>query len=259
MPVPVRHIEDRGKQVEVVLAETASDLAAVAADLVCDFLDSTRTPVLGLATGASVKPLYRQLVRRYREGSLSFGTTRAFLLDEYAGLEPGHPQRYSDVIRAELTGHVDIDPAGLHMPDGNAPDLDAECARYDDLVSRAGVGLQILGIGRNGHLAFNEPGSSFESRTRVVRLAVQTRIDNARYFDTPDEVPKHALTQGLGTIRQAGHLLVIAVGSSKAAAVRAALNGPVSPMVPASILQLHPRVTVVLDPYAARSASSRPG
>ena len=240
---------------KVILAETTSDLAISAADLVNEYLSSSEAPVLGMATGASVKPLYRELVLRYRERSLSFGTTRAFLLDEYIGLDADHPQLCRNIIHTELAGHVDIEPAGVHAPDGNAPDLDQECARYDRLVSRARVGLQILGIGRNGHLAFNEPGSPFESRTRVVRLAVETRTDNARYFDRPGEVPRQALTQGLGTIFQAELLLVIAAGSSKATAVRAALNGPVSPMVPASILQLHPGVTVILDPHAARSAS----
>ncbi len=138
------------------------------------------------------------------------------------------------------------------MPDCGAADPELECDRYDRLVTRAGVGLQILGVGRNGHLAFNEPGSSFDSRTRVVRLAPATRADNARYFDSPEQVPAQAITQGMATIGQAAHLLVLAAGPSKSEAVRAALEGPITTAVPASALRLHSRVTVLLDQSAAR-------
>ena len=234
-----------------MVVENIDRLAVAAADLVQGFVCSTPSPVLGLATGASVQPLYGELVRRHREESLSFARIRAFLLDEYVGLDPDHPQLYRNVIRTELTGRVDIDPAKLHSPDANAPDLEEHCRRYDRRVSRARIGLQILGLGRNGHLAFNEPGSRFDSRTRVVHLTAETRADNARFFDRPDDVPRKAVTQGLGTILQAGHLLVIAVGSSKAAAVRGAVSGPVSRMLPASILRTHPRATVMVDPDAA--------
>lgn len=229
-----------------------SSLARRAADVVQEYLGSTRAPVLGLATGASVQPLYRELIRRHRRRRLSLATARAFLLDDYLGLGPDHPQCYGNVIEAEFAGHVDIDPDNLHAPDCGASDLDRESDRYDRLVTRAGVGMQILGIGRNGHLAFNEPGSPFKSRTRVVRLAASTRADNARYFDGLDQVPSQAMTQGIATICQAAHLLVLAAGSSKSEAVRAALEGPITVDVPASALRLHPRVTVLLDPAAAR-------
>ena len=208
-------------------------------------------------TGASVQPLYRELIQRFNRGTISFMQVQSFLLDEYVGLGPEHPQRYGNVIHAEFARHVDIDPDHLHVLAGDAPDLDLECARYDRLVTRARVGLQILGIGGNGHLAFNEPGSSFESRTRVVRLTAATRADNARYFDGPDQAPSHAITQGIATIGQAVHLLVLAVGSSKSEAVRAALEGPVTSAVPASALRPHPRVTVLLDPLAARMTGFR--
>ena len=234
-----------------MVAENIDRLAVAAADVVQDFVCSTPSPVLGLATGASVQPLYSELVSRHREESLSFATVRAFLLDEYVGLDPDHPQLYRNVIRTELTGQVDIDPANLHSPDANAPDLEEQCSRYDRRVRRARIGLQILGVGRNGHLAFNEPGARLDSRTRVVHLTSETRAGNARFFDRPDDVPRKAVTQGLETILQAGHLLVIAVGSPKAAAVRGAVSGPVSRMLPASILQTHPRATLMLDPDAA--------
>ena len=236
---------------EIVVWNT-DEMATRGADLVQRFLGSALSPVLGLATGASVQPLYRELVRRHREESLSFGATRAFLLDEYVGLDPDHPQMYRNVVRAELTGQVDLRPAHLYSPDVHAADLAEECARYDRRISRAGVGLQILGIGRNGHLAFNEPGSAFDSRTRVVRLAPTTRADNARFFDNPDEVPRRAVTQGLGTIMEAGHLLVMASGAAKANPVLGALRGPPTDALPASILQTHFRVTLVLDPQAAK-------
>lgn len=237
------------------MEESPAGLARRAADIVEDYVQSTPAPVLGLATGASVRLLYRELVRRCQQEQLSLGGVRALLLDEYIGLGPGHSQRFSNVIQAEFLKHVDFDPAYLHSPDGDAPDLNLECARYERLVTRARVGLQVLGIGRNGHLAFNEPGSSFGSRTRVVRLSDVTRADNARYFGGTGQTPSHAITQGIATIGQAAHLLLVATGSPKSEAVRAALKGPITSTVPASALRLFTRVTVLLDPLAAQLAS----
>ncbi len=236
---------------EVVVRETSAAMARSAADLIENYLRSTPSPVLGLATGSSVQPLYRELVRRHREESLSFASTQAFLLDEYIGLDPEHPQLYRNVVHTQLTGRVDIDAAGVHRPRVHAADLEQECARYDRQVVDAGIGIQVLGIGRNGHLAFNEPGSAFDSRTRVVTLTPGTRIQNSRFFDSIDEVPHRAVTQGLGTIRQAGHLVVIASGSTKADAVFKCQHGPVEDSLPASILQAHPQVTMLLDPRSA--------
>ncbi len=236
---------------KVIIAPDPDEMAVHAADLVQSFLDSTPAPTLGLATGASVQPLYRELVRRHREEGLSLTATRAFLLDEYVGLDPDHPQLYRNVIRLELVGQVGIGPARLHSPDVHTPDLDGECARYDRRVTQARIGLQILGIGRNGHLAFNEPGSPSDSRTRVVRLTAGTRADNSRFFERPEEVPDRAVTQGLGTILRADHLLVIASGSAKARAVGGVLRGPVTTTLPASMLRTHPHVTLILDPEAA--------
>lgn len=235
----------------IIVAENATAIARSAADLVEAYLRSTTVPVLGLATGRSVQPLYREMVRRHREESLSFGAARAFLLDEYMGLAPDHPQLYRNVIAAELTGHVDIDPARVRFPDANAADLAEECARYDRRITRARIGLQLLGVGRNGHLAFNEPGSPPDSRTRIVQLTASTRTDNSRFFGSVDQVPERAVTQGLGTIMQADHLVVIAAGSAKADAVRNSLHGPVTDSLPASILRTHPRVTMILDSRAA--------
>lgn len=237
---------------DVLVERDVFVVARAAANLVQAYLGAAPAPTLGLATGGSVEELYRELVLRCRQGRLDFAGTRAFLLDEYVGLGRRHPQRYSNVIVSRLAKHVGLGPHRIHAPDGDAGDLAEECSRYEDLVCRAGVGLQILGIGRNGHLAFNEPGSALESRTRVVELTEVTRADNARFFPSPEDVPRRAITQGLATIRQAARLLVLVTGSSKARAVRAALEGPVTSDVPASVLQLHPRATVLLDPPAAR-------
>lgn len=205
---------------------------------------------LGLATGSSPLSVYRELIRRHREEGLSFAAVQAFLLDEYVGLPAGHPQSYAQVIRTEFADHVDL--GGVFGPDGNAADLSSAAAAYDALVVESGpVDVQLLGIGANGHIGFNEPGSALDSRTRVTTLTSQTRQDNARFFASADEVPHRVITQGLGTISSARHLVLIATGSHKTAAVAAALEGPVTPECPASVLQWHPRVTVVVDEGAA--------
>lgn len=207
---------------------------------------------LGLATGSSPLPAYAELIRRHREDGLSFRTARAFLLDEYIGLPRDHPQAYRQVIRRELTDHLDIDPAEVHAPDGAADDPTAAAAAYERQLAAAGaIDVQILGIGRNGHVGFNEPGSPLDSTTRVVTLTERTRADNARFFDRPSDVPHHVLTQGLGTIGRAKHLVLVATGEGKAPAVAAAVAGPVDTAVPASVLQRHPHCTVVLDRAAA--------
>ncbi|BBY28075.1 glucosamine-6-phosphate deaminase [Mycolicibacterium sediminis] len=208
--------------------------------------------VLGLATGSSPLSVYRELIRRHREEGLSFAAAQAFLLDEYVGLPKGHPQSYAHVIRTEFTDHVDVDPARVQGPDGWADDVFAAADRYDAMLRDEGpVDVQLLGIGVNGHIGFNEPGSSLGSRTRVTTLTEQTRRDNARFFDGIDEVPRHVITQGLGTISSARHLVLIATGGHKAEAVAAAVEGPLTASCPASVLQLHPHVTVVVDEAAA--------
>jgi glucosamine-6-phosphate deaminase len=201
---------------------------------------------------SSTMSVYRELIRRHREEGLSFAGVQAFLLDEYVGLPSSHPQSYAHVIRAEFTDHVGIDSARVHGPDGIAEDIFGAAEHYDALITETGpVDVQLLGIGGNGHVGFNEPGSSLGSRTRVKTLTEQTRRDNARFFAGVDEVPRHVITQGLGTISAARHLVLIATGSHKAAAVAAAVEGPVTASCPASVLQLHPHVTVVVDEAAA--------
>ena len=177
---------------------------------------------------------------------------RGFLLDEYVGLPAQHPQRYRSVIATELEALVDLGQDAVSGPDGLASDLTAACSAYEAaIVAAGGVDLQLLGIGTDGHIAFNEPGSSLGSRTRIKTLTARTRADNARFFDRPEDVPRHVLTQGLATIREARHLVLLASGAVKSGAVRDMVEGPVTAMCPASVMQLHPHVTVLLDEEAA--------
>lgn len=232
---------------EVIVTET-SRLGAVAADTLAPTV--LAGGVLGLATGSSPLPVYRELIRRHREDGLDFSQVRAFLLDEYVGLPAGHPQAYRSVIQREFTDHVGL--GEVHGPDGDADDLMAAAERYEAaIVEAGGIDVQLLGIGTDGHLGFNEPTSSLQSRTRIKTLTQQTRLDNARFFGAVEAVPHHVLTQGLGTICDARRLVLVATGSGKAEAVATAVEGPLSAFCPASVLQWHPHATVILDEAAA--------
>jgi glucosamine-6-phosphate deaminase len=240
---------------EVVIVADAATIGELAADAVVALLGRKPTAVLGLATGSSPLVVYAELIRRYDAGEVSFARSRGFLLDEYVGLPAEHPQRYRSVIRRELEERVDFPAGAIAGPDAEplyAEDLPAVCADYERAITDAGgVDLQLLGVGSDGHVAFNEPGSSLSSRTRIKTLTARTRADNERFFEPPDEVPHHVLTQGLGTILDARHVVLIARGSGKASAVHQLVEGPVSAFCPASVLQLHPHATVLLDDDAA--------
>ncbi|WP_086151462.1 glucosamine-6-phosphate deaminase [Cellulosimicrobium sp. KWT-B] len=237
---------------EVVIAP-AERLAVLAADAVEAVVRSGPGAVLGLATGSSPLKVYDELVRRHVQEGLSFAGVRAFMLDEYVGLPVDHPERYRNVIETEIASRVDFAPGAVQGPDGNAEDLVAACAAYEESIAGAGgVDLQILGIGTDGHIAFNEPGSSLASRTRIKTLTAQTREDNARFFgDDVERVPRHCLTQGLATIMSARHLVLLATGKGKAEAVHQLVEGPVSAMWPATVMQMHPHATVLVDDAAA--------
>jgi glucosamine-6-phosphate deaminase len=239
--------------VEVIIEADAARLASYAADAVTDAVRRKPTTVLGLATGSSPAGVYDDLVRGHQEGLVSFARVRAFLLDEYVGLPPSHPQTYRNVIEREFVGRVDLDPAALQAPDGQAENLTHACDEFESLLHQAGgVDLQLLGLGTDGHIAFNEPGSSLASLTRLKTLTEQTRRDNARFFGGDvTAVPRHVLTQGLGTIMRARHVVLLAVGGSKARAVRELVEGAVSARWPATVLQMHPHVTVLIDEAAA--------
>jgi glucosamine-6-phosphate deaminase len=236
---------------EVVIAPPG-ELARLAADAVEGLVRANPEAVLGLATGSSPLAVYDELVRRHEAG-LSFARARAFMLDEYVGLPADHPERYRNVINKEFASRVDLAPGAVQGPDGLAADLPSACTAYEQAIADAGgVDLQILGIGTDGHIAFNEPGSSLASRTRIKTLTKQTREDNARFFGgSVDDVPRHCLTQGLATIMSARHLVLVASGAGKAEAVHHMVEGPVSAMWPATVMQHHPHATVLVDDAAA--------
>ena len=239
---------------EVVILQDANEIGGVGADAITALLGRKPAAVLGLATGSSPLAIYDELARRRDAGLISFRQARGFTLDEYVGLPADHPQRYRTVIDEVFVSKVDFAPGAVQGPDGLAADIPAACAEYEAAIRDAGgVDLQILGIGTDGHIAFNEPGSSLGSRTRIKTLTMQTRMDNARFFgDDVDAVPTHCLTQGLATIMEARHLILVATGRRKAEAVHQLVEGPISALWPATILQLHPHATVLLDEAAAR-------
>jgi glucosamine-6-phosphate deaminase len=238
---------------EVVIVDESDSIGALAAGAVADLLERTPTAVLGLATGSSPLAIYDELVRRCQAGEVSFARARGFTLDEYVGLSASHPQRYRNVIDADFVTRVDFAADAVRGPDGLAEDLPAACRAYEAAIADAGgIDLQILGIGTDGHIGFNEPGSSLASRTRIKTLTSQTRRDNARFFGGDLEaVPTHCLTQGLATIMSARHVVLVATGPGKAEAVHHLVEGAVSAMWPATILQHHPHATVLLDEAAA--------
>jgi glucosamine-6-phosphate deaminase len=239
---------------EVVILQDANEIGGVGADAITALLGRRPAAVLGLATGSSPLAIYDELARRCDAGLISFGQARGFTLDEYVGLPADHPQRYHNVINEVFVSKVDFATGAVRGPDGLAADIPTACAAYEAAIRDAGgVDLQILGIGTDGHIAFNEPGSSLGSRTRIKTLTRQTRMDNARFFgDDVDAVPTHCLTQGLATIMEARHLVLVAAGRRKAEAVHQLVEGPISALWPATILQLHPHATVLLDEPAAR-------
>lgn len=237
---------------EIVIQPDADAVARVAASVIAQVVSRKADAVLGLATGSSPLGVYERLADAAARGELDFSAARGFALDEYVGIPLTHPESYAAVIDRTVTRPLGLDPARVQVPDGRAADLDTACAEYEDAIAAAGgIDVQILGIGANGHIGFNEPTSSFASRTRIKTLTASTRQANARFFDTPDQVPTHCLTQGLGTIMRARRLVLVAQGESKADAVAAAVEGPVSAMCPASVLQFHEHATLVVDEAAA--------
>lgn len=237
---------------EVVVLQNPAHVGRFVADLVVDLVERRPDAVLGLATGSSPIPTYRELIHRHRDG-IEFQRTTTFLLDEYVGLASSHPASYRRFIDDELTDHLDIDASNVHGPAGDTNEPHGEAERYERAIAAAGgIDLQLLGIGADGHVGFNEPMSSLSSRTRIKTLTNQTRSDNARFFDGQlNDVPRHVITQGIGTILDARHCILIATGPAKADPVARSVEGPLQARCPASALQLHRHATIVLDEDAA--------
>ena len=237
---------------ELIVQPTPAEASLIAARHVARVVREKPTAVLGLATGATPLTLYRELVRMHRKEGLDFGGVTTFNLDEYLGLAPAHPASYHAFMREHFFAHVNVDPARIHIPDGLASDVPAYCQGYEDAIRAAGgIDLQVLGIGTDGHIGFNEPSSSLASRTRIKTLTPRTRRDNVASFGRPENVPFHVITMGVGTIMDAREVLLLAFGAKKAAAIAAAVEGPITAMSPASILQMHPVARCIVDEAAA--------
>jgi len=242
--------------VNIIIVKDYNDMSRKAAHLFVGQILQKPSSVLGLATGSTPVGLYTELIKFYREGMIDFVDVQAFNLDEYLELKPTHEQSYAFFMQKHLFKHINISPKNYHIPSGTANDFEAECDRYESLIAAAGgIDLQILGIGRNGHIGFNEPDIKFEATTHIVQLDDQTINDNARFFENIDAVPKIAISMGIKTIMQSRGIILLASGAEKADAVAGMVSGKITPELPASVLQLHPNVTIIVDEAAASKIS----
>jgi glucosamine-6-phosphate deaminase len=243
---------------EVIVQARPDDMARAAAREVAQVLNAKPNAVLGMATGSTPLGLYQEMVRLHRRGELDFSHVTTFNLDEYVGLPITHPQSYHQFMHENFFRHINIPPQNIHIPSGTTTNYPAFCAWYEQRIRDCGgIDVQILGIGSDGHIAFNEPASSLSSRTRLKTLAKSTIDDNARFFKSRDEVPIYAITMGVGTIMEARKILLLANGNKKADAVAQAVEGPVTSMITASALQMHPDATVYIDDEAAAKLKMR--
>ena len=236
---------------KLIRVADAAQAGKVAAEIIAQKIKSCPDCVLGLATGSTPIETYNNLVQIYRQGSVDFSRVRAVNLDEYIGLGAEHEQSYAWFMRQYLFDHVNIDPANTYIPNGLETDSDKECRRYDAVIEAlGGIDLQLLGIGPNGHIGFNEPSDAFAKGTHRVDLTEATIAANSRFFESIDQVPKQAYSMGIQNIMHARQLLMVATGENKARAVRDAFRGAITPWVPASVLQLHPDFTLIADEAA---------
>ena len=243
---------------QVFVYKQYEEMSKTAAQDVADVLNAKPNAVLGMATGSTPLGVYLELVKMHQRGEIDFSHVTTFNLDEYVGLPITHAQSYHRFMHENFFRHVNIPPQNIHIPSGTTTNYRAFCDWYERrIVDCGGIDLQIVGIGSDGHIAFNEPGSSLSSRTRLKTLAKQTIDDNARFFDRPDDVPIYAITMGVGTIMEARQILMLANGVKKADAVAAAVEGPVTAMITASALQMHPNTKAFLDEAAASKLKMR--
>ncbi|MCB9220019.1 MAG: glucosamine-6-phosphate deaminase [Ignavibacteriales bacterium] len=236
----------------VIIKNSYDSLSSEAAKVVADRLMKKPNLVLGLATGSTPLGLYKELIRLHKNEGLDFSKVVTFNLDEYVGLPPSHDQSYHYFMQKNFFDEINLDPRYIHVPHGKTKDVKSFCNWYEERIkSFGGIDLQVLGIGANGHIAFNEPGSSLGSRTRIKTLTPTTRDDNKRFFEKNEEVPKYAITMGVGTIMDAKELLLVASGESKAEAIKESVEGPLTASCPASIIQMHKEAFVIIDKPAA--------
>lgn len=235
----------------IIKVKNYEAMSKKALELVIHQLNMKEDSTLGLATGSTPVGLYQQLIVAHKNRYISFKDVKTFNLDEYIGLDRNHPESYFSFMNRHLFEHIDISEDNIHLPNNDINRLEEDVKAYNDLLSKNTIDLQILGIGTNGHIGFNEPGTPFEQETFIVDLDMKTREDNARFFDSIDSVPKQAITMGIKNIMKANHILLLASGANKAEAIKKMVDGPVDITHPASVLQLHPNCTVIVDEAAA--------
>ena len=236
---------------KIVVVIDYEEMSLKASEIIVELLKEKKDATLGLATGSSPIGIYKNLIKKYQEGEISFKDVTTYNLDEYCELPRSHPESYYSFMHRNLFSQVDINEENVNIPCSEGDDLEALCKEYNDKLNSASVDLQLLGIGANGHIGFNEPNTSFEQETFIVKLTEKTRLDNQRFFNSLDEVPKFAMTMGIKNIMQAKSILMVVSGKNKAEAVRGMVKGEITPALPASVLQLHPFVTIICDKDAA--------
>lgn len=239
------------KKLNLIKVENYQEMSQRASSIILDLISKKSNPVLGLATGSTPEGMYQCLIKAYEQGDISFKNVTTFNLDEYVGLTKEDANSYHSYMKDKLFNHIDILPDQTHLPDGTARDLQLECVKYEQLIRDAGqVDIQVLGLGLNGHIGFNEPGTPFSSRTQVVELMASTRQANARFFNGLNEVPTQAITMGIETIMESERILLLVSGEKKAPALARLMKGDLSEDFPASILQRHPNVVIITDQHA---------
>jgi len=250
------YLSYRGNIMNIIRAENYSEMSQLAAKKLIEQVNEKSNSVLGLATGSTPEGLYEEIIKEHKAGNVSFKDVASFNLDEYVGLNKDNDQSYHYYMHHLLFNHIDIDSGQVNLPNGDANDLQEECNSYEKAIKQAdGIDIQILGIGLNGHIGFNEPGTPFSMQTHVVDLDESTRQANARFFDSIDDVPTQAITMGIDTIMQSKQIILLVSGSQKAEALDKLVNGPVTEDFPASILQKHANVTIIADQVALSELS----
>lgn len=236
---------------QIIKAKNYEEMSVIASSMLVEHVQQNESPVIGLATGSTPEGLYRSLIAEYRKGAVSFQGVTTFNLDEYVGLNKDDATSYQFYMNQKLFDHIDIPEEQIHLPNGVSEDLQQDCTDYESNIQKAGgIDIQVLGIGLNGHIGFNEPGTSFLSRTHAVELTASTREANSRYFSSLAEVPTQAISMGIATIMESKKILLLVSGEEKAEALYQAINSPLSEEFPATILQLHPEVTIIADELA---------